>query len=83
MEAELRDKFPKRLVIAAVVYRIVFSFKEDNRHLLLSGNLFRPEDIGHYDDLVDGIKLATVFIRFQRSSSVRTHAGGSVETYAH
>lgn len=33
--------------------------KEENRHLLLSGNLVRPEDIGRYDDLVDGIKLAT------------------------
>ena len=31
----------------------------DNRYLLLAGNLVRPEDIDHYDDLVDGIKLAT------------------------
>ena len=30
-----------------------------NRHLILSGNLVRPEDVHHYDDLVDGIKLAT------------------------
>ena len=30
-----------------------------NRHLILSGNLVRPEDIHHYEDLVDGIKLAT------------------------
>ena len=30
-----------------------------NRHLILSGNLVRPEDIANYDGLVDGIKLAT------------------------
>lgn len=33
--------------------------KPENRYLLLSGNLVRPEDIHHYEDLVDGIKLAT------------------------
>ena len=33
--------------------------KKDNRYLLLAGNLVRPEDIDHYSDLVDGIKLAT------------------------
>lgn len=33
--------------------------KEDNRYLLLSGNLVRPEDIDRYANLVDGIKLAT------------------------
>ena len=30
-----------------------------NRYLLLSGNLVRPEDISEYEGLVDGIKLAT------------------------
>lgn len=33
--------------------------KSENRYLLLSGNLVRPEDVHHYDGLVDGIKLAT------------------------
>ena len=33
--------------------------KRDNRHLILAGNLVRPEDVHHYEDLVDGIKLAT------------------------
>ncbi len=32
---------------------------KDNRHLLLSGNLVRPEDVHHYVGLIDGIKLAT------------------------
>lgn len=30
-----------------------------NRHLLLSGNLIRPEDVSFYEGMVDGIKLAT------------------------
>lgn len=30
-----------------------------NRYLLLSGNLVRPEDVSAYEGLVDGIKLAT------------------------
>ncbi len=30
-----------------------------NRHLILSGNLVRPEDIAYYAGLVDGVKLAT------------------------
>ena len=33
--------------------------KPENRHLLLSGNVVRPEDVTRYEDLVDGIKLAT------------------------
>ncbi len=33
--------------------------KPENRYLLLAGNLVRPEDIHHYEDAVDGIKLAT------------------------
>lgn len=31
----------------------------ENRHLILSGNLVRPEDIQNYEGMVDGIKLAT------------------------
>ncbi len=30
-----------------------------NRYRILSGNLVRPEDVHHYEKLVDGIKLAT------------------------
>lgn len=33
--------------------------KAENRYLLLSGNLVRPEDIDRYADFVDGVKLAT------------------------
>ncbi len=33
--------------------------EKENRHLILSGNLIRPEDIHRYDELVCGIKLAT------------------------
>lgn len=33
--------------------------QEENRYLLLSGNLIRPEDLYRYEGLVDGIKLAT------------------------
>ncbi len=33
--------------------------KAENRYLLLAGNLVRPEDVHHYESLVDGIKLAT------------------------
>ncbi|MBQ2708271.1 MAG: hypothetical protein IJF67_08390 [Clostridia bacterium] len=33
--------------------------KEENRYLLLAGNLVRPEDVHHYEGLVDGVKLAT------------------------
>jgi len=33
--------------------------KEENRYLLLAGNLIRPEDVHHYEGLVDGVKLAT------------------------
>ena len=33
--------------------------KEENRYLLLAGNLIRPEDVFHYEGMVDGIKLAT------------------------
>lgn len=33
--------------------------KKENRYLLLSGNLVRPEDIDRYGNWVDGIKLAT------------------------
>lgn len=30
-----------------------------NRYLILAGNLVRPEDVCHYEGLVDGVKLAT------------------------
>lgn len=33
--------------------------QEENRYLLLSGNLIRPEDLNRYEGLVDGAKLAT------------------------
>lgn len=33
--------------------------KPEERYRLLAGNLVRPEDIHHYEELVDGIKLAT------------------------
>lgn len=32
---------------------------EENRYMLLSGNLIRPEDVCNYAGLVDGVKLAT------------------------
>ena len=31
----------------------------ENRYLLLSGNLIRPEDIASYDGIIDGVKVAT------------------------
>ena len=33
--------------------------KPENRYLLLAGNFVRPEDICHYEGIVDGVKLAT------------------------
>ncbi len=33
--------------------------REENRYLMLAGNLVRPEDVHHYEGLVDGVKLAT------------------------
>lgn len=33
--------------------------KEENRYLILAGNLVRPEDVHHLEGLVDGVKLAT------------------------
>ena len=33
--------------------------KEENRYLLLAGNTVRPEDIHHYEGMIDGVKLAT------------------------
>lgn len=33
--------------------------REENRYLILAGNLVRPEDIHNYEGLVDGVKLAT------------------------
>ncbi len=32
---------------------------EENRYLLLAGNMVRPEDIRHYEGIIDGVKLAT------------------------
>lgn len=33
--------------------------KPENRYLLLSGNMVRPEDVHFYEGIVDGVKLAT------------------------
>ncbi len=33
--------------------------RPENRYRILAGNLVRPEDVHHYEGLVDGIKLAT------------------------
>ena len=49
--------------------------KPENRYLLLSGNIIRPEDIPSYEGLVDGVKIATRIHPFP-ALLVRAYAKG-------
>ncbi len=46
-----------------------------NRYLLLAGNLVRPEDVKHYEGIVDGVKLATR-IHFSPQTVIGAYARG-------